>query len=75
MPTKPALIARAAELQKRHPYFTKRDIQILMDIEAEDAREVSEALKCLPLERTLKITRLRPVDSDSLPGQHLPRRH
>lgn len=37
MPTKPALLARAAELQKRHPYFTKRDIQILMDIEAEDA--------------------------------------
>lgn len=39
MPTTPALIARAAELQKRHPYFTKRDIQILMDIEAEDAAE------------------------------------
>jgi hypothetical protein len=39
MPTTPALIARAAELQKRHPYFTKRDIQILMDIEAEEAAE------------------------------------
>jgi len=39
MPTKPELSARAAELQKRHPYFTPRDIQILMDIEAEDARE------------------------------------
>jgi len=41
MPTKPELSARAAELQKRHPYFTKRDIQILMDIEAEEAAEKS----------------------------------
>jgi hypothetical protein len=41
MTTKPDLIARAAELQKRHPYFTKRDIQILMDIEAEEAAEKS----------------------------------
>jgi hypothetical protein len=39
MPTKPSLIARAAELQKRHPYFTKRDIQILMGLEQDDERE------------------------------------
>ena len=45
MPTKPSLIARAAELQKRHPYFTKRDIQILMDIEAEEAAEKRQATK------------------------------
>jgi len=48
MPTKPALIARAAELQKRHPYFTKRDIQILLEIEAEEA---AEARKTKPAKR------------------------
>ena len=45
MPTKPELSARAAELQKRYPYFTKRDIQILMDIEAEEAAEKRQATK------------------------------
>lgn len=39
MPTKPSLIARAAELQKRYPFFTPRDIQILMGIEAEEAEK------------------------------------
>jgi len=48
MPTKPSLIARAAELQKRYPYFTKRDIQILMDIEDEEA---AEARKPKPAKR------------------------
>ena len=45
MPTKPALIARAAELQKRYPFYTPRDIQILMGIEAEEAAEKRQASK------------------------------
>ena len=45
MPTTPSLIARAAELQKRYPFFTPRDIQILMGIEAEEAAEKRQATK------------------------------
>ncbi len=45
MPTKPDYSARAAELQKRYPFFTPRDIQILMGIEAEEAAEKRQATK------------------------------
>jgi hypothetical protein len=45
MTTKPELSARAAELQKRYPFFTPRDIQILMGIEAEEAAEKRQATK------------------------------
>ena len=39
MPVSAAHAERARELQQRYPFFTQRDIVILMDLEEQDARE------------------------------------
>jgi hypothetical protein len=43
MPTKPELSARAAELQKRYPFYTLQNCRTLAEIEAREARKPKPA--------------------------------